>query len=440
MAIRPETQFAKSGDLSIAYQVVGDGPVALLVVPGFVSHVELNWEYVFFSYALERLAEFSQVVIFDKRGCGLSDRTLGNGTLEDRIDDLRAVLDAAGVERAALLGISNGTPLATYFAATYPERVEALALYSGGCPGLHPEFDPAFEQVLTLVREFWTTGLVLHDNVIQRAPDAEEAIKQLARFERYCCSPAVATETLRRGREADLRPFLPLVQAPTLVVNHRDDPLVPLAEATYLAEHIPDARQIVLDGDFHISWQASDMDAPLDHIAQFLTAQLGSAAPVPRRVLSTVLFTDIVRSTDQAAAMGDAGWRVVLDRYDELCAREIDRHGGVRVKQTGDGVLARFDSPGRAVACAQVIDQQVGSLGVRTRAGVHTGEVELRGDDLSGLAVHIASRVTDRAEAGEVVVSRTVKDLTIGADLDFVDRGHHELKGVPGTWQLFAVH
>ena len=440
MVTRPETQFATSGDLSIAYQVVGEGPVALLVVPGFVSHVELNWEYVFFSYALERLAEFSKVVIFDKRGCGLSDRTLGNGTLEDRIDDLRAVLDAAGLERAALLGISNGTPLATFFAATYPERVEALALYCGGCPGLQAANDPAFEQVLTLVREFWTTGLVLHDNVIQRASDAEEAIKQLARFERYCCSPAVAAETLQRGREADLRPFLPLVQAPTLVVNHRDDPLVPLAEATYLAEHVPGARQIVLDGDFHISWQSSDMDPALDHVAEFLTGQLGSVKPVPRRVLSTVLFTDIVRSTDQAAAMGDAGWRVVLDRYDDLCVREIERHGGVRVKQTGDGMLARFDSPGRAVTCARVIDQQVGSLGVRTRAGVHTGEVELRGDDLSGLAVHIASRVTDRAEAGEVLVSHTVKDLTIGADLDFVPRGEHELKGVPGTWQLFSVN
>lgn len=438
MAVSPETKFAASGDLSIAYQVVGTGPVDLLFVPGFMSHVELNWEYAFYRAGLERLARFCRLVIFDKRGNGLSDRSLGAGTIEDRMQDLRAVMDAAGLERAAIMGVSNGAPLAAVFAATHPDRVTSLVLYASGCPGLEPP-DPAFENVVTLIREFWNTGLVLHDNVVQHAPDPDDAIGQLARFERYCCTPTVAAEIMRRGRESDLTPFLPLIQAPTLVINQRDDPLAPLAQADYLAAHIPGARQVVVDGDFHASWIPSDYDEGLAHIEEFLTGERTPAPVAVDRVLSTVLFTDIVRSTDLAVELGDANWRLVLDRYDEICAREVDRHRGSVVKQTGDGMLARFDSPARAVSCALAIDGQVGALGLRTRSGVHTGEVEVRGSDLSGIAVHIGARVMSAAGPGEVLVSRTVKDLTIGADLDFTDRGEHTLKGVPGSWLLFAV-
>jgi class 3 adenylate cyclase len=435
---RPETQFAKNGDLSIAYQVVGDGPIDLVFVPGFMSHVELNWDYLFMSCALERLAGFSRLVVFDKRGSGLSDRSLGAGTLEDRMNDIGVVMDAVGFERAALVGISNGAPLAALFAATYPNRVTSLALLMAGCPGLKPPGE-AFEQTLDLVREFWTTGLVVN-TLVQHAPDPDEAVAQLARFERYCCTAAVAVEILRRGAESDLRPFLPLIQAPTLVVNQRRDPIVSVDEGTYLADNIAGARHVVGEGDFHASWRPADYEASLRDIEEFLTGQRGPAVSAPERVLSTVVFTDIVQSTDLAVDLGDANWRKLLDRYDEICADEVARHRGVLVKQTGDGMLAHFDGPGRAVSCALTINDQVGSLGLRTRSGVHTGEVELRGGDLSGISVHIASRVMSTADVGEVFVSRTVKDLTIGADLEFVDRGEHELKGVPGSWPLFAVH
>jgi class 3 adenylate cyclase len=434
---RPETRFASSGELAIAYQVVGDGPIDLLFVPGFMSHVELNWDYVFISSFLDRLARISRLVVMDKRGSGLSDRSLGAGTLEDRMNDIGAVMDAEGLEQAAIVAISNGGPLAALFAATHPDRVSSLVLAASGCPGSEPA-GPGFEGMLALVREFWTTGMVLN-LVVQHPPDPDEAVAQLARFERYCCTPSVAVELLRRTSESDLTPFLGLIQAPTLVLNNRDDPLIPLRQADYLAEHIAGARQVVLEGDFHGSWRPSDYDEPLRQIEQFLTGVPGRVTAPIERVLSTVVFTDIVQSTNQVADVGDAQWRRLLDRYDEVCSREVSRHQGVLVKTTGDGMLAHFDGPGRAASCALSINDQVGSLGLRTRSGVHTGEVELRGADLSGLAVHIASRVMGAADAGEVLVSRTVKDLTIGADLDFTDRGEHTLRGVPGSWPLFAV-
>jgi len=431
------TQFATSDGLSIAYQVVGDGPVDLVFVPGFVSHVELNWEYLFSSAFLERLLPFCRLVILDKRGSGLSDRTLGSGTLEGRMDDIRAVMDAAGLERAALLGVSNGGPIASIFAATHPERVSSLVLCIAGCPGLRP-VPQDFEATLALIQEYWTTGLVLN-NIVHHAPDPYEAINQLARFERYACTAAVAVEILQRASESDLRPFLPLVKAPTLVISNRDDPVVPLEEANYLVDHIPDCRHAVIDGDFHCSWRPADYDETLRLIEEFLTGQPSVAPPPVERFLSTLMFNDIVRSTDRAADLGDARWREVLDRFDEICRHEVARHRGVIVKHTGDGMLARFDSPGRAVSCALTTNEQVGALGVRTRSGIHTGEVELRGADLSGLAVHIASRVMDAAADGAVLVSRTVKDLTIGAGLSFDDRGERALKGIPGEWSLFAA-
>jgi pimeloyl-ACP methyl ester carboxylesterase len=437
MAKRPETQFAKSGDLSIAYQVVGDGPLDLVFVPGFVSHVELNWEFLFIGAPLERLSEFARVVVFDKRGSGLSDRSLGSGTLEDRMGDICAVMDAAGLERAALAAVSNGAPLAAAFAAMYPERVSSLVLAMAGCPGLKP-IDPLLETTLELVGEYWTTGFVAN-MLVQHAADPDEAVAQLARFERYCSTPSVAVEVLRRGAESDLRPFLEHIQAPTLVINQRGDPIITPDEGAYLAEHIPDAKHVLLDGDFHGSWRPTDYDELLRVVEEFLTGETTSAAVAPDRILSTVVFTDIVRSTDRLADVGDASWRKVLDRYEDVCVGEVSRHRGVLVKQTGDGMLAHFDGPGRAVTCALALTQRVGSLGLQTRSGVHTGEVELRGADISGISVHIAARVMDTAEDGQVRVSRTVKDLTIGADLDFDECGEHVLKGVPGTWPLYAV-
>jgi class 3 adenylate cyclase len=432
-----KTEFASSDGLSIAYQVVGDGPVDLVVVPGFVSHVELNWEYIFTSSLLERLVRFCRVVILDKRGSGLSDRSLGAGTLEGRMGDIEAVMDDVGLERAALVGVSNGGPIASLFAAKYPDRVSSLVLWIAGCPGVDP-LPADFEDTLRLVQDYWTTGLVLN-TIVHHAPDPDEAVKQLARFERYACTASVAVEILRRGSDSDLRPFLPMIAAPTLVISNRDDPVIPLHQATYLAEHIPDCQHAVLDGDFHCSWRPSDYDETLRLIEEFLTGERPTAAPPVDRVLSTIMFNDIVQSTDHAAHLGDARWREVLDHFDEVCRQEVARHQGVVVKHTGDGMLARFDSPGRAVSCALATNEQVGALGVRTRAGVHTGEVELRGSDLSGLAVHIASRVMDAAADGEVLVSRTVKDLTIGASLVFDDRGDHQLKGVPGEWSLYAA-
>jgi pimeloyl-ACP methyl ester carboxylesterase len=433
----PKTLFATSDDLTIAYQVVGEGPIDLVFVPGFMSHVELNWDYVFISAFLERLAQVCRLIVLDKRGSGLSDRSLGAGTLEDRTNDIRAVMDAVGIEQASIMGVSNGGPLAALFAATYPERVRSLVLTISGCPGSDPP-DPAFEQVLALVREYWTSGLVLN-MIVQHAPDAAEAVEQLARFERYCCTPKVAVELLRRNAESDLTPFLGLIRAPTLVVNTRDDPIMPLRQGTYLAEHIPGARQVVIEGDYHTSWRPSDYDEPLRHVVRFLTGEPGPPEVQSDRVLSTVVFTDVVASTDTAAGVGDANWRRILDHHDAICSREVARHRGVLVKHTGDGMLAHFDGPGRATSCALAINEQVGSLGLRMRSGVHTGEVELRGADISGLAVHIASRVMKEASVGEVLVSRTVRDLTIGADLEFRDRGEHALKGVPGSWPLYAV-
>jgi len=434
---RAQTEYASSGDLSIAYQVFGDGPVDIVFVPGFMSHVELNWEYVFMSTNLERLGQFARVIVFDKRGSGLSDRSLGAGTLEDAMDDIRAVMDAVEIERAAIVAVSNGGPIATLFAAACPERVSALVLFLSSCPGARPP-SPDFQIVLDMVREFWTTGLVLN-TIVQHQPDPDEAIAQLARLERYCCTPAVAVELMRRGYEADVTPFLPLIQAPTLVINNRDDPISPLEEATYLAEHVANAKQVVLEGDAHASWRPSYFDEPLRLAEMFLTGEHGSVVTNVERVLSTVLFTDIVQSTDHAVDLGDANWRRVLDRFEATCRDHVSRRQGVFVKNTGDGMLAHFDSPGRAVACAQELADKVGALGLRTRAGVHTGEVERRGDDLSGIAVHIASRVMGTGGPGDVIVSRTVRDLTIGGAFDFVDFGEHTLKGVPGTWPLFVA-
>ena len=434
----PETRFARSGDLSIAYQVVGDGPIDLVFVPGFMSHVELNWEYEFYADPLRRLAAYSRLIVLDKRGTGLSDRPFGLGTFEERMDDVRAVMDDAGVERANLMGVSEGGALCALMAATHPERVASLVLMAAACPGRF-DFDEARNAVvLDYIEHNWNTGRAL-DLFIQNPPDREVALGHLARYERYCCTPSIAREIMRRSLESDITDIVPTVAVPTLVVHAERDPLVPFSHGQFYADHIPGAVLAPLDLGVHGSWRPADNDPGMAVIREFLTGEAPRPAVSVDRVLSTVLFTDIADSTVMAAEVGDSRWRELLDGHDRAAVEEVTGHGGILVKSTGDGILARFDGPSRAVACAHALRRRADGLGLRTRAGAHTGEIELRGDDVGGIAVHIASRVAGLADAGEVLVSRTVKDLSVGSGLTFEDRGEHALKGVPDAWQLFAT-
>ncbi|MEQ1702476.1 MAG: adenylate/guanylate cyclase domain-containing protein [Ilumatobacteraceae bacterium] len=438
MQTTPETRFAKSGGLSIAYQVVGSGPVDLVFVPGFMSHVELNWEYSFMGSLFESLSEFARLIILDKRGTGLSDRSLGLGTFEERMDDVRAVMDSAGIERAALCGMSEGGALCALMAATYPERVSALILYAAACPGIDVVDDATKDFVQNFVESQWTTGHVL-DQLIQHAPDPEAAITGLARFERYSCTASVAGEIVRRSMEADICGVVSSVSVPTLVLHAIADPGVSFSHGQYFADHIPGARLVPMDLDSHVSWNPADHRVAVDAIREFVANDTSRAPVTTDRILSTVLFTDIADSTVKAADMGDARWRKLLDGHDNLAQEEVAIHGGILVKSTGDGIMARFDGPSRAVACAHALRRRASGLGLGIRSGVHTGEIELRGDDIGGIAVHIASRVARMAAPGEVLVSRTVRDLSVGSGVTFHDRGTHNLKGVPDDWQIFAT-
>ena len=435
--MKPETKFANSGGVSIAYQVVGDGPIDIVFVPGFMSHVELNWEHEFYSTVLNSYASYGRLIVLDKRGTGLSDRSMGLGIFEERMEDVRAVMDDAGIGRAALVGISEGGALCTLMAAMHPERVAAMVLIAAACPGATKISEGARARFLEFIRGGWNTGSVL-DFFIQNAPDHELALSRLARFERYCCEALVAEQIMARNLDSDIREAVPLVTVPTLVLHNRHDPVVPLSHGEYYASHIPGATHAYFDDDWHGSWRASDYDKILAAARQFLT---GTTAPPARvdRVLSTVLFTDIADSTARAAALGDAGWRDLLDRHDVAAQEAVAEYNGILIKSTGDGILARFDGPSRAVRCAEALGRRVTGLGLAIRAGVHAGEIELRGTDVGGIGVHIASRVAGLATAGEILVSRTVKDLSVGSSLLFADRGEHELKGVPESWQLYAA-
>jgi pimeloyl-ACP methyl ester carboxylesterase len=431
------TRYARSGELSIAYQTVGEGP-DVVFVPGFMSHVELNWEYPFVAVWLERVTTYARLTILDKRGTGLSDRPSGLGTFEERMDDVRAVMDAAGIERATLVGVSEGGAMSALMAATHPDRVDSLVLLAAACPGVFSFSDEERTAILDNVERGWNTGLVI-DGFVQDAPDQAGVLPGLARFERYCCTPSIAREIMRRTLESDIRSILPSVTVPTLVVQQVDDPIVPSEHARYYAGEIPGARLELLPGDFHASWRTARYEKTMSLTQEFVTGDAPSAPARIERVLSTVLFTDIADSTVMASDLGDARWRELLDGHDVAAAQEVAGHGGVLVKSTGDGILARFDGPSRAVACAHALRRRADGLGLRTRAGAHTGEIELRGDDIGGIAVHIASRVAGLAGAGEVLVSRTVKDLSVGADITFEDRGEHPLKGVPDPWQVYAT-
>jgi class 3 adenylate cyclase len=431
-----------SGGIDIAYQVVGDGPLDVVFVSGFITHLDLAWELPHFAW-LQELDQVARVITFDKRGTGLSDRSLGFGSLEERADDIRAVMDAAGSQRAFLHGVSEGGPMSIHFAASFPERVQGLILYGTGArfsrSDDYPYGVPAevAARFIEFVEQHWGSGRVF-GAFLQDPPDPEAARRFIARFERNACTPKMAAEIMRRNLEIDVRPALAAISAPTLVIHAVGDPVVPLACGRYLAEHIEDARLVELPGAFHGSWRPEDNVAHRDAVLDFLAAGGAPARPISR-VLATVLFTDIVSSTDTAARLGDDAWHALLDQHDRIALGHIERHGGRLVKNTGDGVLATFDGPGRAIACARAMAESLRPHGLPVRAGIHTGEVEIRGDDVAGMGVVIARRICDLAGDGELLVSRTVKDLVTGSGIVLAAHGTHQLKGVPDEWQLYAA-
>jgi class 3 adenylate cyclase len=438
----PETRYARSGDLHIAYQVIGEGPLDVVAAPGWISHVECQWEQPLLAHYLRRPTSYARVLIFDKRGTGLSDRAAAVPTLDDCMDDIRAVMDAAGSERAALIGHYDSGAHCAMFAATHPARTAALIIVGGYAKGSRDDDypwgpDPAVNDVVAAsTRENWGHGAILPAIAPEIAGD-RSFMEWWARFERLSASPGAAAALLQMTAEMDIRDILPNVQVPTLIVHSTDHAVVPVESGRYLAEHIRGARFVELPGTDALPYTPSGGDDVMDEIEEFLTG--ARAAPVEDRVLATVLFTDIVGSTERAADLGDAAWRELLDRHDAVIRRQLDQFHGTEVKTTGDGFLTTFDGPARAIRCPTAIREQVSGIGLEIRAGLHTGEVEPRGDDVGGIAVHIAARVAALAVAGEVLVSSTVKDLVVGSGIVFSERGTHTLKGVPDDWRLFAV-
>ncbi|HVH75611.1 MAG TPA: adenylate/guanylate cyclase domain-containing protein [Stellaceae bacterium] len=433
----PETRYARSGDVRIAYQVVGNGPFDLVVVPGFVSNLDLSWEMPEFANFYSRLAGFSRLILFDKRGTGLSDRNVGIATLEERMDDVRAVMDAAGSDRAALFGISEGGPMSLLFAATYPQRAQALAVYGSYAYPLHLLAPGELEKEIERVDRLWGTGEYFLGRYMPGSL-SQEARRTFARFERQSASPSAVIAIRRMNMEIDARHVLPAIRVPTLVMHRVGDGAIPVEAGRYLAANIPGAKYLELPGFDHNPLHEPDVtDRIVGEVEEFLTGSRHEAEP--DRVLATVLFTDIVDSTRRAAAMGDRGWRTLLDRHDEAARQEIARFRGRAVKSLGDGFLATFDGPARAVRCAGAISNAVRPLGIALRSGLHTGEIEVKHDDVAGIAVHIAARVAEMAGPGEVLVSNTVRDLVAGSGLRFADRGSHALKGLPEALRLYAA-
>jgi len=442
----PETLYARSGDVNIAYQVAGKGPLDLVYVPGWVSNVELMWEEPAMARFLGRLASFSRLILFDKRGTGLSDRVSNDKlpTLEERMDDVRAVLEAVGSDRAALFGHSEGGNMCVLFAATYPERTAALITLGSFAKRRDPDEDYPWaptaddrEETVAAVELNW--GHLRLEDVEYYAPSRlgdDQFARNLEQYLRRAASPGAAAALLRMNSYIDVRDVLPTIRVPTLVLHRRGDHDVNVAEGRYLAAKIPEAQFVELPGDDH--WiSAGNPDEIADEIEEFLTG----TRPVPEldRVLATVLFTDIVGSTERAVELGDRRWRDVLATHDAAVRRELERFRGREVDTAGDGFLAAFDGPARAVRCAMAAGEAVRDLGVEIRAGIHTGECELDGPKIRGIAVHTGARIASLAGAGEVLVSQTVKDLVSGSGLAFEDRGVHELKGVPGEWRVYAA-
>jgi pimeloyl-ACP methyl ester carboxylesterase len=441
VAEMPETRFTRVDDLDIAYQVVGPAAeLDLVFVPGWVSHLEVMWELPEFARFLDRLAAMGRLILFDKRGTGLSDRVAGVATLEQRADDIAAVMDAAGSDRAAIAAWGEGAGIAAMFAATYPERVVALVLGSlfintaGGAAAVGP--DPATMQALSAaVEEGWGQASLIP----LLAPSRTEDTRFLAwyrRWERLSSTPSAAAATLRWAMEGDLGPILPAIQARTLIVHRSDAALIDPESVRAAAKLIPGARCVWLPGADDLPY-VGDTDAMMDVIQEFLTGT--QSRPDFDRSLATVLFTDIVGSTRQAGQLGDRRWRYLLDEHHARVRRLLDRFRGVEVDTAGDGFFATFDGPARAIRCACAVRDAVREIGIEIRAGLHTGEVERRGNAATGLAVHVGARVAGLAQASEVLVTSTVQMLVLGSGIGFADRGRHRLKGVPDEWRLFAV-
>jgi class 3 adenylate cyclase len=437
----PETKYAKSGEINIAYQCLGTGPLDLICVIGWVSNVEYLWEEPTLSSFLKRLASFSRLIIFDKRGTGLSDRVTNMPTLEERIDDMRAVMDATGSKKAALLGISEGGSMCALFAATYPERTFAIIMLGSFAKRI---WDPEYpwaptpqerQKFFDAITKGWG-GVVDIDTMAPSMRNDKRFVKWWATYLRRSASPGDALSFARMNTEIDIRNVLPSIHVPALILHRKGDLDSNIEEARYMARKIPGAKLVEFEGIDHLPW-VGETHLILDEIEMFLTGALKETEP--ERVLTTVLFTDVVGSTQKANELGDAGWHHLLESHNAFVRKELVRFNGREVKTTGDGFFATFQGPARGIKCACAISNGLRQLGIEVRAGLHTGECEIVGEDFGGIAVHTGARVMSHAGAGEVLVSATVKDLVAGAGIRFESKGRHALKGVPGEWELYSV-
>jgi class 3 adenylate cyclase/pimeloyl-ACP methyl ester carboxylesterase len=441
--VPPVTRYARSGDLHIAYQVVGDGPIDMVYVPSWISQVEHYWEEPGVARYFNRLAAFSRLIMFDRRGSGLSDPVLDAPTLEEQMDDVVAVMDAAGSERAAVFAQLEGGAMATLFAATHPERATALVLYEAMARmSWAPEYDwpPRREERRAYVENGGLVNWGDGSRILGLAPKSSQnpRFRQwFAKLERLAASPGTAAKLMLMNAEVDIRAVLPTITVPTLVLHRAGDEFIDIRHSRYLAAHIPGARYVELPGEEAITF-GGGAGTLIDEIEEFLTGERQPADA--ERILATVMFSDIVDSTQRAAEMGDRRWRELLESIETAVGRELMRFRGRAVKKMGDGFLATFDGPARGIRCATAIrDTARSQFGLEVRTGLHTGEIELIGSDVGGIAVHIGARVGAAAGAGEVLVSGTVKDLVVGSGISFEERGERELRGVPGSWRLWAV-
>jgi class 3 adenylate cyclase len=443
MAETPETHYVKSDDVHIAYQVLGDGPFDLLFVPGFISNVEALWRSPDQSAFFRRLASFCRLILFDKRGTGMSDRGAHDFTLEQRMHDVQAILDAIGCKQAALFGVSEGGPMSLLYAATYPQRTSALVIYGSYAKrSPAPDYpygwdDQQWQRVLEDIEKNWGSpqSLSIGMRTAGTGDDPHRA-DRIAAYYRASASPGAAAAIMRMNRDIDVRHILSAAHVPTLIIHRTGDPVIEVGHARYLAQHIPGAKLIELDEPLHTPW-LGNRDVILDAVEQFLTG--GHRVREPERLLATVLFADIVGSTERVAAIGDNPWRELLNEFYVQVREVLQHYRGRKISTAGDGFLAAFDGPARAIRCANALGDAVRPLGIKVRCGIHTGECELIGRDLAGIAVHIGARVAALADPGEVLVSQTVRDLVAGSGLAFEDRGSHRLKGVPDEWHLFRA-
>lgn len=436
----PQTRYAHNGPVNIAYQVAGDGAATTLYVPSGVFHLDIQWEHSQFARMLRRMAAWGRLVLYDMRGSGLSDRSVATPTVEENVSDLMTVLDEVGARRVNLVGVTYGAAVALAAAAWHPQRVGRVAVLDGFAKTVDDSFtfgddDATFAERTDALEAAWGTDAMARLVAPTRRDDAE-FLAWFSRMNRAALSPAGAAVWLNQLREIDIRDLLPDVRATVLVINRASVQMMNPKHSRYLAEHLPDVRHVEFPGEDMLLLRR-DTDAVLDEVEEFFTGRPPTRTPT--RALATVMFTDIVDSTQKAAELGDTAWRELLAHHDARTCHHVDQHGGRVIKSTGDGALATFDDPQQAIAAAQDLITDLREHGVELRVGIHTGKVEIVGDDLAGLGVHLAARISALAQPGEVVVSRTVRDLLLGSDLAFAERGTHELKGVPGQWEILAV-